>query len=209
MVRINGDMKKNQAGMTLIELLIVAVVLGVLIALVVPSLTSGGVNAQTKAQLLNRAASTLTENLSFASQYLGLPATPANGIAASGNNIVDVLMVGDTPAGVVATTYTSKFATAGLKPLSDMGKVVTAPTAGTAGSYSIGDYAVSSTTTNCAARSACWQFTGVPTEVLEVLWSELATGTFAAGTAVTASTAPVKYTAASSGTHTVTLQKRI
>ena len=209
MIRNSGCMKRNQSGFTLLEILVVMIAIGILVAVVTPTILSGGVSTKSKAQLLNRAATELTNNLAVATNLAGLTVASSGSLAASGNNVLDILMVGDTPAGVVATTYTNAFAGSGLRPLAEMGKVVSQPTVGTAGSYTIGDYAVSATSTNCAAKSQCWQFAGVPTEVLESLWLDLSTGSFDASTAVTASTAPVKYTAAANGTHTVTLQKRI
>jgi prepilin-type N-terminal cleavage/methylation domain-containing protein len=199
---------KKQAGFTLSELLIVVVIIGVLSSVAYSQFGSAtpGVRAKTTYD----AAQKIYTSWSVASQQTGVPLTTTSSpLVASGNSALDAVMVGNSPAGVIAAAYQTSFQQSGLRPLSNMGVITTAPAVGAAGAYKIGDYPATMTSATVNGQTVInVVFTTVPTEVVQNIYNSHANAAgapFNSGTAV--SSGHVQYTAAASdGTMTLTIQ---
>lgn len=187
-------------GFTLIELLIVVVIIAILATIAIRQF-SGSTDSATAASIRN-AGKELANSVGYLHANLGtgLSAT-ANALPASGLNMMDVLMVG---APAVSPTYSSGYASAGMRPLESDFTVETRTSGTTSGSYSLLSFPVSFTA--CATGHVCTLFENVPTSVLQEMVKKFGIDSFSASTALSTSTSPIRYTAADAGgRHNVTL----
>jgi len=191
-------------GFTLLELMVVIAIIGLLAAVAAPKLST--MTEPAKARVLDDFATRVAEAIVGLQTDLGIPAQVAsNPLVASGNTMLDVLVNGDSPSGLVAATYTTDFADTPVRPLARAVKTLTAPTVGSAGSYAVADYTVT-IADGTVGRTVQVSYASVPSAVVKKLYTEKVSGTFDPDTAVTSG--PVQYTAAASGLHSVTLERR-
>lgn len=126
---------RAQAGFTLIEMVVVVAVIGVLIALVAPSLTSSRDGANSK--LMSSVAQQAANNLSLLANAAGL--APNTTFAADGKTLPDVLFAGKDS---VKGDYQKYWDQAGLLPIK--GGVVqdTTQCKDVTGNYKVANYCV-------------------------------------------------------------------
>ncbi len=195
----NFNLPKKQSGFTLTELIIVVVILGILSFMVYRAV--GGSTDPANAGAMRSSAKTMANAIGYIHTNLGTGLNPTTSpLPASGLNMMDVLMVGDT---AVAAAYKTQYTQINMRPLEGEFKVVTRPTGSTPGVYQLLTYPVSFVT--CTTGKVCVQMTSVPTTTLQELSSKYGYTSFAPGTAV--ATGPLRYTAVdANGFHTVTLE---
>lgn len=196
----------NQRGFSLAELMIVLVVGGIMIAMFSSTI---GLTATTgaRAKSLQTAASNIASSWSTIVTQTGIsPASASSAILAnSSNTVLDIVMMGDNPSGLVKAAYTTAFKNSGVKPLSDIATVVTAPAVGTAGSYKVNDYTVTMVSTGNKVQIS---FALVPTNIVQQVYESKMPAAFNASSAV--SSGAIQYTAAATdGTHTLTIEQNI
>lgn len=193
---------RNHRGFTLVELLIVITTLGILVAVTAPAVTrsfmgnSQALSYETTFQKLN--TSWLVLLLSTDTGY-STANTPL--LANSANSVLDILVLGNNPAGVVASGYLTEFEKSGIRRASYI-RTDTAPAVGTPGTYSFDGHAITYSVDSTGI--ATMTFANVQTSEVERLHEKHSGTTFTPGTANV--TGPVQWTAVSGGTHTLTLQ---
>lgn len=199
---IQKHRRRNQKGFTLVEVLITIILIGVIAAIVYP-LINNFVSSKANAQEMMSVAQNIVRSASMMNQTMRAPTTvTSNPLTAAGNNLLDAVIMGDKVTGIISATYAPRYATSGIRPMSDAVTITKQPTAGSAGTYQVGDSVIS--LTNISSRQMGVQFTNVPTELVQEIFLSREGGTFNAGTGRT--TGVVRYTAASGGTHaTMTL----
>lgn len=190
-----------QKGFSLIELLIVIIVLGIIAAVIYP-LVNNQIGSKANAQEMMSVSQNAVRNIALMAQTMRAPtAVTGNPLTASGNNLLDVVVMGDKVSGVVSATYATRYASSGVRPLADAVVVQTPPTAGTPGVYLVGDSTMS--LTNIGTRQIGVQLTNVATELVQSIFDKREGGTFNGTAART--TGVVRWTAPVSGYHTMTL----
>lgn len=190
---------KKQKGFTLTELIIVVIILGILAYLGVRAIA--GSSDPANAAAIRASSKEIAKGVGYLHTNLGtgLSAT-ANALPKSGLNMLDVLMVGEE---AVATTYTTQYRQAKMRPLEGEFKVVARPSGSTPGTYELLTYPV--TVVACATGKVCVRLANVPSDTVADLAGKYGL-TFVAATAQT--TGPLRYTAVDSeGFHTVTLEQ--
>lgn len=193
--------KRSTKGFSLIELLIVIIVLGIIAAVIYP-LVNNQIGSKANAQEMMSVSQNAVRGIALMSQTMRAPtAVTGNPLTAAGNNLLDVVVMGDKVSGVVSATYAARYASAGVRPLADSVVVQTPPTAGSAGVYLVGDSVMS--LTNIGTRQIGVQLTNVPTELVRSIFDKREGGAFNGAAARV--TGVVRWTAPSSGTHTMTL----
>ncbi|EPQ6932483.1 type II secretion system protein [Pseudomonas aeruginosa] len=199
---IHKHCRRNQKGFTLVEVLITIILIGVIAAIVYP-LINNFVSSKANAQEMMSVAQNIVRTASMMNQTMRAPTTvTSNPLTASGNNLLDAVVMGDKVTGIISATYAPRYATSGIRPMSDAVTITNQPTAGSAGTYQVGDSVIS--LTNISSRQMGVQFTNVPTELVQEIFLSREGGTFNGATART--TGVVRYAAVSGGTHaTVTL----
>ncbi|KJS33300.1 MAG: MSHA biogenesis protein MshB [Pseudomonas sp. BRH_c35] len=199
---IQKHRRRNQKGFTLVEVLITIILIGVIAAIVYP-LINNFVSSKANAQEMMSVAQNIVRSASMMNQTMRAPtAVTSNPLTAAGNNLLDAVIMGDKVTGIISATYAPRYATSGIRPMSDAVTTITQPSAGTPGVYRVGDSAIS--LTNISSRQMGVQFTNVPTELVQEIFLSREGGTFNGATART--TGVVRYSAVSGGTHaTVTL----
>lgn len=193
---------KKDRGFTLIELLVVLVVIGILSTTLAPKFMGVGDSASASGMIQTADnASQMWAAIRQTARVSGN--TTSNPMANTNNSIIDILYGG---VDYVASAYQTKYRKSGVSTLNKALEATTLPVASTsAGAYSYEGYVLSFTSPNASSLGV--QFDGVATEILELIHSEIGSGTFAAATAVTAGN--LQYTATASGLHTVTIINNI
>jgi len=201
---IQKHRRRNQKGFTLVEVLITIILIGVIAAIVYP-LINNFVSSKANAQEMMSVAQNIVRSVSMMNQTMRAPtAITSNPLTASGNNLLDAVIMGDKVTGIISTTYAPRYATSGIRPMSDAVTITNQPTAGSAGTYTVGDSVISLVAIPGSTRQLGVQFTNVPTELVQEIFLSREGGTFNGATART--TGVVRYSAVSGGTHaTVTL----
>lgn len=199
---------KKQAGISLPDMLIATVIAGLLAALAYGQF--GNASSGVRAKTTYDAAQKLSSSWSMLVQQTGIPMTTTSSpLVASGNTALDAIMVGNSPTGIVVTTYANAYQQSGIKPLSNMAVITTSPAVGSAGAYTINGYPVSLTSATVNGQTVLnVVFTTVPSDVVQAVYSShanVAATPFNASSAIT--TGHVQYSvAATDGTMTLTLQ---
>jgi MSHA pilin protein MshA len=113
--RNNGSFQSiKQKGMTLIELIIVVVILGILAVVIAAQFTSGTTNSA-KAAAIYEGAQKMGTNWTLINQFCGKSTTiSGNPIPAAGKTALDVLLHGDT---TVNATYATCYGQSNVKSL--------------------------------------------------------------------------------------------
>lgn len=198
---------RKYKGFNLIELIIVLVLMGI-VGKYMAQNVGGGSSDGARAKTLYSSAQKIQSSWSLIVANLGISSSMTSNVllANATNTPLDVIMAGDNPAGLVSATYTQKFASIGLRPLSDLSEVATAPAVGTAGVYNVNGYPLTASTAAVGNQNVVnVQYASVPTNVVQTLYlNQTGAASFTAGTAV--STGKIQYTAVSGGTHTLTIQ---
>lgn len=199
---IQKHRRRNQKGFTLVEVLITIILIGVIAAIVYP-LINNFVSSKANAQEMMSVAQNIVRSASMMNQTMRAPTTvTSNPLTASGNNLLDAVIMGDKVTGIISTTYAQRYATSGIRPMSDAVTISNQPTAGSAGTYQVGDSVIS--LINISTRQMGVQFTNVPTELVQEIFMSREGGTFNGATA--RNSGVVRYAAVSGGTHaTMTL----
>lgn len=190
---------RGQGGFTLIELVLVIAVLGIVISLMVTNL-GGGADVSARGLRVIDADSKIRNSWALFGVGTGVPRsdmTGSNPGIANSNNAMDMIVCGRD---YVATAYQDDYDRAGIRQMSEIMKIVTAPTASSSGSYTCEGYPV---TASADSNNITVQFQKVPSEVVEYVYNKRTSSTFNAATAVTTGT--VQYSAVSGGSHTLTL----
>lgn len=196
-----GQALKKAKGFTLVETLIVIILIGVLASIVIP-LVNNFISSKANAQEMMSVSQNVVRNISLMAQTMRAPTTvTGNPLTASGNNLLDVVVMGDKVTGLVSATYANRYATSGIRSLSDAVIVRTPPTAGTPGVYVIGDSTMS--LSNVGNSQIGVVLANVPTDLIETIFEKREGGTFNGTAART--TGVVRWTAPASGYHTLTL----
>lgn len=185
---------KYQAGVTLIELIIVVLIIGFLAIVGARAFSSSGVSDTAKAQALFEGCSKISTNVVLLANAAGVSSVYAsNPMAATGSNLLDVIANG---SGSMATAYQPAWADAGLTPLSDVLK-------GSAGSYEINNYPITFAGGGTAPHTCAFT---VPDSVVAALVTKYGSGTApASSTATDTTNGTIRYTASTSGNRTVTI----
>ncbi|MDH0609809.1 type II secretion system GspH family protein [Stutzerimonas stutzeri] len=199
---IQKHRRRNQKGFTLVEVLITIILIGVIASMVYP-LVNNFVSSKANAQEMMSVAQNIVRSASLMNQTMRAPTTvTSNPLTASGNSLLDAVIMGDKVNGIISSTYAPRYATSGIRPMSDAVTIASQPAVGSAGSYKVGDSEIS--LLNISSRQMGVQFTNVPTELVQEIFLSREGGTFNGATARTVGV--VRYSAVSGGTHaTVTL----
>ncbi len=186
-----------QAGMTMIELVVVVAILGILLALVAPSLigSKDGANSQ----LLRQTATSIAQNWMLLNQACGTSTTVAGSpLPGSSKTVSDVLFAGSAN---VAATYTNCYGQSKILPLTEVAQ----PGAST-GVYNVGGFAVSLSGGGASPMKV--DYANVPDELV-LLIAQKYNPNLAALAASDTTSAAFQYSTASSGTRTVTFLKQM
>ncbi|MQA40768.1 prepilin-type N-terminal cleavage/methylation domain-containing protein [Rugamonas aquatica] len=193
---------KRQSGVTLIELIIVVVVVGLLAIVGAKSFSNAGITDSAKAQAMYEAASKLSQNAVLLAQAAGTSSDatastlPAGGAGAT--TLLDVLTGGPTK---VSTSYPNAWAQAGITPLSDVAQ-------GEGANYKISNFAV--TMAGGGAQPHSFKFDNVPDSVVAALVVKFGSGTTPANAAATDTTnGVVQYGASAGGLRSVTIFRQL
>lgn len=191
----------KQRGFTLLETLVVVVLLGILIAVAWPTINRL-LTGQASATTVLGVSQNITKAVSMTTQIMRVPfVVTGNPMTASGNTLLDAVVIGDKVPGVISAAYLSAYQVSGMRPLGDSLDVVIPPSAGSPGTYKLQGMGL--TMTKVSAREIGFVLTNMTTDLLQQIWSEKTESAFDPNSAV--NTGPVRYTAASNGTHTATL----
>lgn len=186
-----------QQGMTLIELIIVVVVVGMLAIVGARSFSNANISDSSKAQALFEGCSKLSQSLVLLANEAGVGSQVSGSALPLGTGnyttALDVLYSG-TPA--MATAYTSAWTRAGLSQLTDVIK-------GSNGSYTMAGFAL---TFDGGGTTAHTCQMSLPDSLAGALVQKYGSGTAPATASATDTTnATIQYTAATSGNRTVTI----
>jgi len=189
---------KRNSGFTLVELLIVVVILGLISATVVATVSTN-TDSATKL-VLERTHRNMTNNWSQLVAAAGVPKTvAANAVLATNATAIDVLVYG---VDFVVAAQQPNYDQSNILPLIESFTVDTVPVSGTsAGAYSVEGFGTTIATPS--TREFTSIYASVPSSIVELMWADQYSAAFVPGTPQTAG--PIQYSAASGGTHTLTL----
>jgi prepilin-type N-terminal cleavage/methylation domain-containing protein len=180
-----------QRGFTLIEMLIVAVIIGVFLIMFAPGLAGGTDNS--KAKGLQKTAQTIASNLSILSQTAGISsAISGNVLPAAGSTMADVLFVGSSK---VAAAYQGAYSQAKIVPLNQT--VVS-----TGSSYTLFTYPI--TLGGGGASPVTVTYTGVPDTIALLTAQSYNPGATIATLASAGNAGPVSWSADTSNLVNIT-----
>jgi hypothetical protein len=177
----NSKNLTQQAGVSLAETMIVVVILGALSGLTYSQFGSSSSYVQVRSTL--DASEKIAANWSFLAQTLGTSVViaqapaPASKMITNGKTPLDLVIMGDD-IGILNPDYSPAYSTLGLRPLSNLVQVITAPTVGSggdAGAYAINDCpitlsTVSNTVNRVTKNKIIVSLTAVRTEIAYALW---------------------------------------
>ena len=122
------------------------------------------------------------------------------GIPNSNNSMLDVLVHGRD---VVSSNFLTKYETGGFAPMTTSVVTTTKPASGAyQGAYELEGFPLAFSTPNTYTAHAV--LTGVPSRIVKIIWASQNETAFNASTSVT--TGSVQHSAATAGTHTLTLE---
>lgn len=198
---MRGIRAAKNKGFTLIEVLITLILLGVVAAIVYPMINNL-VSSKANAQNMMSVAQNVVRSVSMFSQTMRSPTTlTSNPLVSSGNTLLDAVIMGDKVTGLITSTYASRYANSGIRPLADAVTIVQQPTAGSAGTYQVVDSTI--TLVSISSRQLGVQFTNVPTDLVQAIFESREGGTFSSAARTSG---VVRYAAVASGYHpTMTL----
>lgn len=197
----------KQKGLSLIEMIIVIILVGIL-ATIVFRLFNQGVISGAKQLAYKSIADNITRSYSLIVMDTGVPDSSSSNplLANTSNTMLDVIVNGDNPTGMVATSYSSAYSQSGVKPLNGQVSVNTAPTLGTPGVYSYNGHTITLSVTSAGVADVT--FAGVPVSDIQAIYLKMNPGaTFNSGTAQT--TGPIQWTTATNGVADLTIEKQI
>ena len=163
----------NEKGISLPEMLIVTIILGLLGILAYTQFGNG--SDSVKAKTTFDAAQKIASTWSLLTQLTGTAlSTTSSSMVASGNTALDVVMVGNNPNGIIVPAYQSTYTMSGLDPLSSISTIVSTPTLGQSGSYTINNYPVTLTSGKTSDGQSVLNvsFTGVQSTVVNAIYSD-------------------------------------
>src|SRR3989338_8044201 len=122
---IQKHRRRNQKGFTLVEVLITIILIGVIAAIVYP-LINNFVSSKANAQEMMSVAQNIVRSASMMNQTMRAPtAVTSNPLTAAGNNLLDAVIMGDKVTGIISATYAPRYATSGIRPMSDAVTTIT------------------------------------------------------------------------------------
>jgi len=191
--------KLRQAGVTLVEVLIVILIIGILMYMIASPFRGTGDNANAVA--IDATSKSLAKAVGYLHTELGtgLSAT-GSALPGSGMTMMDVLMVGED---AVASNYRVRYRRAAMRPLEGDFKVIERASGSSSGKYQVASFPVTFVT--CAPGKVCVQYDAVPTETVAALAERSGISNFSESTAVTSGA--VRYSSANAGFHTVVMER--
>ena len=182
--------KRNAAGFTLLELLIVVIIIGII--LVIVAMNTVGNTAGARAKMLQRMASASIQNANLIAQSCGTStAVTASPIPASGKNMADVILGGPSN---VSSSYLDCYQRAGVRALRD-------GVSRNGNAWAVADYPYSLSGGGTAKLQV--SYSTVPDEVTLALAQTFTTNLTALAASDTTGDV-VRYSGAVGGTRTVT-----
>ncbi|MEM8515413.1 prepilin-type N-terminal cleavage/methylation domain-containing protein [Massilia sp. MP_M2] len=184
---------KRQAGMTLIELIIVVVVIGVLAIVGARAFSSSGVTDNAKANAIFEGTKKLSTNLVMLAQFAGVSSDfAATSLPVSGSSVMDVLVQG---SGKLKPEYASAWTQSGIMALSDVAQ-------GSGVSYTIAGYDVKV----AGGGTGPHTFTlSVPEAVANSMVVKYGSGNVPIATAADSTAPVIRYKAVANGMREVTI----
>lgn len=193
---------QHQRGVTLIELIIVVVVVGLLAIVGAKSFSNAGITDGAKAQAMYEAATKLSQNAVLLAQAAGVSSDattstlPAGGAGAT--TLMDVLTGGPSK---VSSSFPSAWSQAGIAPLADVAQ-------GSGASYKISNFPV--TMSGGGVQPHKFVFDNVPDSVVVPLVVKFGSGTAPASAAATDTTnGVIQYGASTGGMRSVTIFRQL
>lgn len=199
---MNRISQARQQGVTLIELIIVVVVVGLLAIVGAKSFSNAGITDNAKAQAMFEAANKLSQNAVLLAQAAGTSSDVASSTLPSGGagatTLMDVLTGG---AAKVSASYPYAWSQAGIAALADVAQ-------GSGASYKISGFAV--TMAGGGALPHSFRFDNVPDSVVIALAVKFGSGSAPASAAATdTSNNVVQYGASTGGLRSVTIFRQL
>lgn len=198
-----ANRRGKQKGFTLVEMLITIIIIGIVAAIIYP-LINNSITAKSNAQKMMTVSQNVVRSIALMNQTMRSPTTvTSNPLTASGNTMLDAVIMGDKVDGIISPTYAPRYLTSGIRNMSDAVIVSTQPSAGSPGVYMIGDSVVS--LVNINSRQIGVQLTNVPTDMVQEIFQSREGG-IKFDPATARNTGVVRFAAVSGTTHpTLTL----